>query len=99
MNVELNIDSVAVVQVLKERRLNSSLGSALVKQIWKLLDMDWNIEIFHTYRETNKCADALANLGCSLGYDLVFFDDCPLTIRETFANDNMGISTPRLICL
>jgi ribonuclease HI len=99
MNVELNIDSVAVVQVLKERRFNSSLGSALIKQIWKLLDMDWNIEIFHTYREANKCADALANLGCSLGYDLVFFDDCPLTIRETFAKDNMGISTPRLICL
>jgi ribonuclease HI len=99
MNVELNIDSVAVVQVLKERRFNSSLGGALIKQIWKLLDMDWNIEIFHTYREANKCADDLANLGCSLGYDLVFFDACPLAIRETFANDSMGISTPRLICL
>ncbi|KAK2402247.1 hypothetical protein QL285_051784 [Trifolium repens] len=82
-----------------KRRLNSSLGNVLVKQIWKLLDMDWTIEIYHTYWKANKCSDALANLGCLLDYELVFFDDYPLTIRETFTNDNMGISTPRLICL
>jgi hypothetical protein len=73
------------------------MGHALAKQIWKLIDRDWNIEISHTYREANNCADALANLGCSLDYDLVFFDDCPSSIREIFANDSRGISTPRLI--
>jgi ribonuclease HI len=97
LNIELHIDSVAVVQVLKKRRVNSSMGHALAKQIWKLIDRDWNIEISHTYREANNCADALANLGCSLDYDLVFFDDCPSSIREIFANDSRGISTPRLI--
>jgi 3-mercaptopyruvate sulfurtransferase SseA len=72
--VELNIDSVAVVQVLTVRRTSSHTGNALAKRIWKLLDMDWTIEISHTYREANKCADAMANLGCSLDYDIVFYD-------------------------
>jgi hypothetical protein len=34
------------------------------------------------------------NLG---DYKLAFFDDCPSSIREIFANDSMGILTPRLI--
>jgi ribonuclease HI len=72
LKIELHIDSIAVVQVVKERRVNSSLGNALARQIWKLLDLDWTVEIAHTYREANKCADALANLGCSLDYDLFF---------------------------
>jgi hypothetical protein len=37
------------------------------------------------------------NLGCSLDYKLAFLDDCPSSIREIFANDSMGILTPRLI--
>jgi 3-mercaptopyruvate sulfurtransferase SseA len=97
--VELNIDSVAVVQVLTVRRTSSHTGNALAKRIWKLLDMDWTIEISHTYREANKCADAMANLGCSLDYDIVFYDMCPDSICEIFTNDNKGISTPRLIRL
>ncbi|MCH81217.1 F-box/LRR-repeat protein [Trifolium medium] len=52
-NVEVNIDSTLVVQVMKERRVTSSQGYALAKQIWKLLDSDWVIEISHTYREAN----------------------------------------------
>jgi hypothetical protein len=86
-----------VVQVLRERRVNSSLGIALAKQILKLLDMDWTVEISHTYREANKCVDAFANLGCSLGYELVFLYNCPTTISEIFAIDSLGIFTPRLI--
>jgi ribonuclease HI len=99
LKVELNIDSLAVVQVVKERRVNSTLGITLARQIWKLLDLEWTVEISHTYREANKCADALANVGCTLDYDLVFFEDCPAVISETFTHDRLGISTPRLICV
>jgi hypothetical protein len=37
----------------------------------------------------------MANLECSLDYDLVFYDMCPDSISEVFSNDNKGISTPR----
>ncbi|GAU17428.1 hypothetical protein TSUD_233050 [Trifolium subterraneum] len=97
MYVEMEIDSAAVVKALKDRCVKSPMGAALAKQVWQLLDMEWNIEILHIYREANKCADAMANLGCSLGYDVILYADCPLPLREMLAFDNMGISTPRFI--
>ncbi|MCI40070.1 putative non-LTR retroelement reverse transcriptase, partial [Trifolium medium] len=75
--VELHIDSEAVVRVLQKGSSKSINGASLLKRIWQLLEMEWVVEIAHTYREANKCADALANLGCSLGYDVEFFDVCP----------------------
>ncbi|MCH93091.1 hypothetical protein A2U01_0014039 [Trifolium medium] len=52
--VELCIDSASVVEVLKLRKLHSLTGGTVVKQIWKLLDLDWDIEISHSNREANK---------------------------------------------
>ncbi|GAU31911.1 hypothetical protein TSUD_270960 [Trifolium subterraneum] len=75
--VELNIDSAAVVQVIKTGRLQSSTGSALARQIWKLMAMDWEVEVNHIYREANKCADALANMGSNFDYDIKIFYSCP----------------------
>ncbi|PNY05004.1 ethylene responsive transcription factor 1b [Trifolium pratense] len=95
--VELNIDSVAVVQVIKSARIQSSQGSALARQIWRMMAMNWEVEVHHTYREANRCADALANMGCNLGYDITIFNSCPIQLSAIFAADNMGITTPRLI--
>ncbi|PNX90804.1 ethylene responsive transcription factor 1b [Trifolium pratense] len=67
--VELNIDSQAVVQAIKSNCSNSLVGGSLLKQIWRLLEIDWEVEVSHVYREANKCADALANIGCSLDYE------------------------------
>jgi ribonuclease HI len=95
--VELNIDSASVVQVLKLRKFHSLTGITVVQQIWKLLDWDWEIEISHSYREANKCADALANVGCSLGREILFYDVCPPFLSSLLLEDNLGITTPRLI--
>ncbi|MCH98097.1 ribonuclease H protein [Trifolium medium] len=58
--VELNTDSEAVGQLVKEGRVTSLLGNTLAKQR-KLLEFDWIIDISHTYCEVNKCVDGLAN--------------------------------------
>jgi ribonuclease HI len=95
--VEINIDSVSVVQLLQQRNLHSMSGGTVTRQIWKLLDLNWDIEITHSYREANKCADALANVGCSLGRDIVFYDVCPPFLSHFLVEDNLGITTPRLV--
>jgi ribonuclease HI len=97
--VELNIDSEAVVRVLKRGSSSSSSGCSLLKRIWKLLEEDWLVEISHTYREANKCADALANIGCSLVSNCVFYDRCPAQIMDMYEFDLLGNSTSRLLCL
>jgi hypothetical protein len=61
--------------------------------------MDWVVEISHTYWEANKCADALANYGCSLDYEVVFFDVCPLQAKDMYQYDLQGFSSPRLLAL
>jgi ribonuclease HI len=95
--VELCIDSQSVVQVIQNGYAQSSMGGPLLKQIWQLLDHDWNVEISHTYREANHCADALATLGCSLNLEITTFDSCPSHMREIYDADCMGITTSRLI--
>jgi hypothetical protein len=75
------------------------MGNSLLKHIMSLLAMDWTVEISHMYHEANKCADALANIGYSLSYDIMFCDNCPELISDMYEVDIQWSSTPRLIAL
>jgi ribonuclease HI len=97
--VEVNIDSISVVKMIMHGGTSSALGFSLVKSIRRLLDDRWDVKILHSYREANKCADALASMGCILDCNIVFFETCPSSIRNLFSADVMGFSTPRLIAL
>ncbi|KAK2365828.1 heat shock 70 kDa protein [Trifolium repens] len=97
--VELNIDSEAVVHVVNNGISSSVMGYSLLQRIRNLLSMDWTVEMKHTYREANKCADGMANLGCTLRYDVIYFNSCPAQISELYHADMVGNSTPRLISL
>jgi hypothetical protein len=55
-NVELNIDSIVVVNVIKADKTRSNMRYSLVKSINKLL------YISHSYRKIYWCADALTNV-------------------------------------
>jgi ribonuclease HI len=98
-NVELEVDSEAVVGVIKSGCTMSYGGSTLLKRIWKLLEKDWKVEISHVYREANNCADALANIGCSHVFNFEFYDCCPSSLSDVFNLDMRGNTTSRLVCL
>jgi ribonuclease HI len=97
--IQLSVDSAAVVQVLANGTSKSMMGTSLVKQIKMMLEQEWSVEISHSYREANKCADALATLGCSLSYDIVVFDSCPEFLRELYLADIQGSAAPRLVAV
>jgi ribonuclease HI len=97
--IELNINSVAVMKVIKSGKTSNSLGFSLVKSIKKLLDEEREVKISHLYRETNRSADALASMGCTLNFTIVYFETCPINIRELIHADVLGSNTPRLILL
>jgi ribonuclease HI len=98
-NVELEVDSEAVVGVIKSGCTMSYGGSTLLKRIWKLLEKDWKVEISHVYREANNCADALANIGCSHAFNFEFYACCPASVSDVFNLDMRGNTTSRLVCL
>jgi ribonuclease HI len=95
--IELNIDSIAVVRIVQTGMSHSTAGNVLVEQINKMMALDWEVEVRHTYREANKCADALANYGCMGSVENKIFDCCPEFIKDLFVADSLGITTPRII--
>jgi hypothetical protein len=96
--VELSIDSKAVVHVISTEMTQGAEGHAIVKKIRRLLTMEWNMTIVHEYREANKCVDALANIGCNLEHEVIYYEACPEEIRNILVADELGITTLRLGC-
>jgi hypothetical protein len=52
-DVELNVDSIAGVSMIKNGKVKCTKGSSLLKQIRQLRELDWIVEISHTYRKAN----------------------------------------------
>jgi ribonuclease HI len=95
--IELNVDSSVVDHVLRRQGNNSPTGSALINQIRRLMDLDWEVVVKHSYRETNKCADVLVNIGCTLDSHIMYYESCPSESHLVWSADVLGIATPRLI--
>ncbi|KAK3198240.1 hypothetical protein Dsin_021655 [Dipteronia sinensis] len=51
------------------------------------MDNNWSCSIQHVYREGNRVADGLANLGHSLELRITFFDDPPPQILGALDDD------------
>jgi ribonuclease HI len=97
--VELEVDSTSVVKVIRVGATSSAMGVALLEGIGRLLEFEWEVKVTHSYREANTCADALANIGCSLGTDTTFFEECPSQINHLLVANKMGLLASRLIML
>lgn len=80
--VELNIDSMVVVNVVKIDIISSLIELSLVKSIMHVSERNWVVKITHSYREANRCANTLANIGCNIDCTLTIYPDCPLYIRR-----------------
>jgi hypothetical protein len=69
----------------------------LLRNIRRLVALDWEVKVVHAYRESNQCADVLATIGCSLNKEIIFYPVCPIEIRNFLLADDLEITTPRLI--
>jgi ribonuclease HI len=95
--VELRLDAMNVVKILNREKSVTNFSWSLCKRIWRLVELDWEVQIQHTYREGNKCADALAHMGSNLGSNVIFYESCPREIRSFVEDDAAGTSVPRLV--
>jgi len=55
------------------------------------LELDWEVKVYHTYRETNFCADALAAMGCRSGSKMIIYEQPPAHISSLLFADSVGI--------
>jgi ribonuclease HI len=95
--VELRLDAMNIVKILNREKVVITFGWNLCNRIWKLMEREWEVQIRHTYREGNSCADALAHMGSNLGSAVMFYECCPYQIRNLVSADAAGASVPRLV--
>jgi ribonuclease HI len=93
----IETDSLSVVSTFNrsDRQVAWSLRNRWNNVILKARQM--NVIITHIYREGNQVADSLANYGLSLT-SIVFWDDVPLFVRDSFIKNKQGIPSFR-VCL
>jgi hypothetical protein len=58
------VDSSYVTHMLHSFRIGNVLGWRLIQEICRLLALNWDIKIYHSYFETNFYGDMFANMGC-----------------------------------
>jgi ribonuclease HI len=97
--VELSVDSQVVINSIKNGDEGNAMGYRLVQRIRQMLELNWEINISHSHREANRCADGLAELAFTLLDDFQFHDVCPEFIKGYFDDDVSGVSTPRLVTM
>jgi ribonuclease HI len=92
--VEVQIDSQVLVHNLQNGHNGNIVECALMQRVKSLLELSWEVRITHVFREANRCADVLANIGSEGQHGIVFFDNPPYQVAQVFYDDCMGVSTP-----
>ncbi|KAM7461730.1 hypothetical protein LguiA_029851 [Lonicera macranthoides] len=96
-NIEVEVDSLILVQVVKQQIRVPWCIHFELKEIMHLLGQV-NFQISHIYRESNKCADFLANIGCKerVFLNFVEFESCPHYLKGLLKIDRAGLPSLRV---
>jgi ribonuclease HI len=97
--LDLRIDSEVIVKSLQARKNGSTMGCTLMKKIYKVLEDFQEVRITHVFREANRCADMLANMGCSNIDNILYFEYPPVEVMQIVDDDYRGVSFPRLVSM
>jgi hypothetical protein len=97
--LEVRIDSAVIAQTLHDRKEGSIMGNMLIRKIYKLLEDFQEVRIINVFREANRCADMLANIGCKISDNIVYFVQPPSEVVQLVDDDYRGVSFPRTVSL
>ncbi|CAI8599356.1 unnamed protein product [Vicia faba] len=87
LKVKLNIVFSVIAETLRARSTLDVDNHNMFLRIYKLIDTHEEISISHTFRETNQCADVLANIKVDIVEDIVFGENFPTCITQLVDGD------------
>ena len=91
----IRLDSSVVVDILQNSTFPPE-NYSLVRQCTDLLSSTgWQVRVSHCYREANKVADKLANIGLYLNSHFMYLDSHHEEVRALLARDIVGAAWPR----
>lgn len=70
----------------------------LLDEVSRLIEEEnWEVQVLHIFRETNRCADYLANLGHSGSFDCVNYSEAPSNLKMMPDDDARGVCLPMTV--
>lgn len=88
-------DLMHALSLIKEQQGEFHRHATIIQDIRDLLAFPWKVEMHHTLREGNQCADFFAKLGASDTTKLRIFLSPPPDLGVSLAGDAAGVSFPR----
>ncbi|KAM0836970.1 hypothetical protein ACQ4PT_061973 [Festuca glaucescens] len=85
-NIILETDCVAVASALRSNDINRSKQWSIYDETKMLLKNYRNVKVVHAKRESNRVADALANVARSAG-SCIWFDQLPDLVTQLVSED------------
>lgn len=94
----IQLDNMACVQALCNTHAGSGECAHLINYCRRVIGHDdWEVRIFHVYREGNRAADWLANHGVAQPLRSVILEDIPLALIRILDENIRSVALPRLI--
>lgn len=94
-NITVEMDSVAVVQVLTRDEGTPMISNGLVADCKLLMSQFRNVKITHIYREGNTCPDFLANMGQNAPHGTTVLEAPPDDLIELLQREASGLAYSR----
>ena len=92
----LEMDSKVAIQLITNGSKSVNEANRLVLDIRRMLNLDWVVQVKHVYREGNRAADALANIGIRQSLGTHVFGVAPREVLDIVYQDVIGVSFDRL---
>ena len=78
------MDSMAAFLCITQSHEEISANTAIIRDIKRLLDRQWQVKIKHIYREANRAADFLASYVQHFNFGCHHLDAPPTTLHPIF---------------
>jgi ribonuclease HI len=75
--LETQVDLETLVKATRKDETDCTLSWNIMQKIRDLLKFNWKVHIRHIFREGNRCADALANMGCKQDVGWMTYQEAP----------------------
>ncbi|CAN0906730.1 Putative ribonuclease H protein At1g65750 [Linum grandiflorum] len=97
--VRVQSDSATAIAILSKGSALDHQHAILVMQYQELCRRQWEVTLYHIYREANCGADYLANLGHSFVFGFHIFDSPDRGLSHWLCYDVIGVSLPRSVTI
>ena len=94
--IEIEIDAKSIVDLLNNPKATNNVVSPLVDDCRYLISQHSWVRIKQCFKETNRCAVALARLNSNQAYDFCVFSSPPMDIIDFLKTDADGLYLNRL---